>query len=60
MVDQTDDILSKAKSGINKSLQRVAKKKFAENPKVLCCKIKHLIVSGSSILKSPGCVGKSV
>ena len=34
VVDQTDDILSKAQSGINKSLQRVAKKKFAENPKV--------------------------
>ena len=34
MVDQTDDILSKAKGGINKSLQRIAKKKFAENPKV--------------------------
>ena len=36
VVDQTDDILSKAQSGINKSLQRVAKKKFAENPKVIC------------------------
>lgn len=33
MVDQTDDILSKAKAGIGKSLQRVVKKKFAENPK---------------------------
>ena len=44
MVDQTDDILSKAKAGINKSLQRVVKKKFAENPKV-CLILLHVTVA---------------
>lgn len=34
MVDQTDDILGKSKASIQKSLQRVVKKKFAEDPKV--------------------------
>ncbi|XP_014448635.1 hydroxyacyl-coenzyme A dehydrogenase, mitochondrial [Tupaia chinensis] len=33
MVDQTEDILAKAKKGIEESLRKVAKKKFAENPK---------------------------
>ncbi|VDI21730.1 3-hydroxyacyl-CoA dehydrogenase [Mytilus galloprovincialis] len=33
MVDQTDDILGKSKASIQKSLQRVVKKKFAEDPK---------------------------
>ncbi|KAL3876954.1 hypothetical protein ACJMK2_034731 [Sinanodonta woodiana] len=33
MVDQTDDILSKSKANIEKSLQRVVKKKYADNPK---------------------------
>lgn len=33
LVDQTDDILRKSKASIEKSLQRVAKKKFAEKPK---------------------------
>jgi len=34
MVDQTDDILTKSKANIQKSLQRVAKKKFADDVKV--------------------------
>lgn len=34
MVDQTDDILNKSKASIQKSLQRVIKKKFADDPKV--------------------------
>lgn len=34
LVDQTDDILAKSKKGIEDSLKRMAKKKFAENPKV--------------------------
>ncbi|XP_036887805.1 hydroxyacyl-coenzyme A dehydrogenase, mitochondrial [Sturnira hondurensis] len=33
LVDQTEDILAKAKKGIEESLRRIAKKKFAENPK---------------------------
>ncbi|XP_041362773.1 hydroxyacyl-coenzyme A dehydrogenase, mitochondrial-like [Gigantopelta aegis] len=33
LVDQTDDILSKSVGSIKKSLQRVAKKKFADDPK---------------------------
>ncbi|XP_050391069.1 hydroxyacyl-coenzyme A dehydrogenase, mitochondrial [Patella vulgata] len=33
LVDQTDDILSKSMANMNKSLQRVAKKKFADDPK---------------------------
>uniref|UniRef100_A0A8C0RT13 3-hydroxyacyl-CoA dehydrogenase NAD binding domain-containing protein n=1 Tax=Canis lupus familiaris TaxID=9615 RepID=A0A8C0RT13_CANLF len=33
LVDQTEDILAKSKKGIEESLRRVAKKKFAENPK---------------------------
>ncbi|XP_020857033.1 hydroxyacyl-coenzyme A dehydrogenase, mitochondrial [Phascolarctos cinereus] len=32
LVDQTDEILAKSKKGIEESLRRVAKKKFAENP----------------------------
>jgi len=32
LVDQSADILAKSKAGIEKSLQRVVKKKFAENP----------------------------
>ncbi|XP_036619205.1 hydroxyacyl-coenzyme A dehydrogenase, mitochondrial [Trichosurus vulpecula] len=32
LVDQTDEILAKSKKGIEENLQRVAKKKFAENP----------------------------
>lgn len=35
LVDQTDDILKKSHSNIEKSLQRVVKKKYAENPKVM-------------------------
>lgn len=34
MVDQTDDILSKSKAAIQKSLGRVAKKKFADDGEV--------------------------
>lgn len=34
IVDQTEDILTKSKASIHKSLQRVAKKKFADDPKV--------------------------
>ena len=34
IVDTSEDILKKSKANIEKSLQRVAKKKFAENPKV--------------------------
>ncbi|XP_021540184.1 hydroxyacyl-coenzyme A dehydrogenase, mitochondrial [Neomonachus schauinslandi] len=33
LVDQTEDILAKSKRGIEESLRKVAKKKFAENPK---------------------------
>uniref|UniRef100_A0A9L0RJK7 Hydroxyacyl-coenzyme A dehydrogenase, mitochondrial n=1 Tax=Equus caballus TaxID=9796 RepID=A0A9L0RJK7_HORSE len=33
LVDQTEDILAKSRKGIEESLRRVAKKKFAENPK---------------------------
>ncbi|XP_060592406.1 hydroxyacyl-coenzyme A dehydrogenase, mitochondrial-like [Ruditapes philippinarum] len=33
IVDTSEDILKKSKASIEKSLQRVAKKKFAENPK---------------------------
>lgn len=33
LVDQSEDILAKSKKGIEESLRRVAKKKFAENPK---------------------------
>lgn len=33
LVDQAEDILAKSKKGIEESLRRVAKKKFAENPK---------------------------
>uniref|UniRef100_A0A5F9DJF3 Hydroxyacyl-coenzyme A dehydrogenase, mitochondrial n=1 Tax=Oryctolagus cuniculus TaxID=9986 RepID=A0A5F9DJF3_RABIT len=33
LVDQTDEILAKSKKGIEESLRKVAKKKFAENPK---------------------------
>lgn len=33
LVDQTEDILAKSKKGIEESLRRVAKKKFAEDPK---------------------------
>ncbi|XP_074128962.1 hydroxyacyl-coenzyme A dehydrogenase, mitochondrial [Sminthopsis crassicaudata] len=32
LVDQSDEILAKSKKGIEGNLQRVAKKKFAENP----------------------------
>ena len=35
MVDQSDEILGKSKASIQKSLQRVVKKKFADDPKVL-------------------------
>lgn len=35
MVDQSDEILGKSKASILKSLQRVVKKKFADDPKVL-------------------------
>uniref|UniRef100_A0A9L0KC19 3-hydroxyacyl-CoA dehydrogenase n=1 Tax=Equus asinus TaxID=9793 RepID=A0A9L0KC19_EQUAS len=35
LVDQTEDILAKSRKGIEESLRRVAKKKFAENPKVI-------------------------
>jgi hypothetical protein len=34
MVDQNNSILGKSTSNIQKSLERVAKKKFAENPEV--------------------------
>lgn len=34
LVDQTEDILAKSRKGIEDSLRKVAKKKFAENPKV--------------------------
>ena len=34
MVDQTDDILAKSKAAIQKSLGRVAKKKFADDGEV--------------------------
>ncbi|KAM5337333.1 hydroxyacyl-coenzyme A dehydrogenase, mitochondrial [Glossophaga mutica] len=33
LVDQTEDILAKSKKGIEESLRRIAKKKFAEDPK---------------------------
>nr|XP_004671488.1 hydroxyacyl-coenzyme A dehydrogenase, mitochondrial [Jaculus jaculus] len=33
LVDQTEDILAKSKKGIEDSLRRIVKKKFAENPK---------------------------
>lgn len=33
LVDQTEDLLAKSKKGIEESLKKVAKKKFAENPK---------------------------
>uniref|UniRef100_A0A8C6CLC3 3-hydroxyacyl-CoA dehydrogenase NAD binding domain-containing protein n=1 Tax=Moschus moschiferus TaxID=68415 RepID=A0A8C6CLC3_MOSMO len=33
LVDQTEDILAKSRKGIEESLQKVTKKKFAENPK---------------------------
>uniref|UniRef100_A0A8C8ZE82 Hydroxyacyl-coenzyme A dehydrogenase, mitochondrial n=1 Tax=Prolemur simus TaxID=1328070 RepID=A0A8C8ZE82_PROSS len=33
LVDQTEDILAKSRRGIEESLRRMAKKKFAENPK---------------------------
>uniref|UniRef100_A0A8C9K0T1 3-hydroxyacyl-CoA dehydrogenase n=1 Tax=Panthera tigris altaica TaxID=74533 RepID=A0A8C9K0T1_PANTA len=33
LVDQTEDILAKSRKGIEESLRKVAKKKFAENPK---------------------------
>ncbi|KAL0594451.1 Hydroxyacyl-coenzyme A dehydrogenase, mitochondrial [Plecturocebus cupreus] len=33
LVDQTEDILAKSKKGIEESLRKVAKKKFAEDPK---------------------------
>ena len=33
LVDQTEDILEKSRKGIEESLRKVAKKKFAENPK---------------------------
>nr|XP_012621707.1 hydroxyacyl-coenzyme A dehydrogenase, mitochondrial isoform X2 [Microcebus murinus] len=33
LVDQTEDILAKSRQGIEDSLRKVAKKKFAENPK---------------------------
>ena len=35
LVDQTEDILAKSRKGIEESLRKVAKKKFAENPKVI-------------------------
>jgi hypothetical protein len=35
LVDQTEDILAKSRKGIEDSLRKVAKKKFAENPKVI-------------------------
>lgn len=34
IVDQNEDILKKSSSSIEKSLQRVAKKKHADNPQV--------------------------
>lgn len=34
LVDQTEDLLAKSKKGIEESLRKVAKKKFAENPQV--------------------------
>ena len=34
MVDVSEELLNKSKSSIEKSLQRVAKKKFADNPQV--------------------------
>lgn len=37
LVDQTEDILEKSRKGIEESLRKVAKKKFAENPKVISC-----------------------
>lgn len=37
LVDQTEDLLAKSKKGIEESLRKVAKKKFAENPKVMFC-----------------------
>ena len=37
LVDQTEDILAKSRKGIEESLRKVAKKKFAENPKVIFC-----------------------
>ncbi|XP_021564785.1 hydroxyacyl-coenzyme A dehydrogenase, mitochondrial isoform X1 [Carlito syrichta] len=33
LVDQSEDILAKSKKGIEESLRKVSKKKFAENPK---------------------------
>ena len=38
LVDQTEDILAKSRKGIEESLRKVAKKKFAENPKVISCR----------------------
>nr|KAF6500315.1 hydroxyacyl-CoA dehydrogenase [Molossus molossus] len=32
LVDQAEDILAKSKKGIEESLKKIAKKKFAENP----------------------------
>ena len=34
LVDMNDDILKKSSANIKKSLERVAKKKFADNPQV--------------------------
>lgn len=35
LVDQSDEILKKSTKGIEESLKRVTKKKFAEKPEVL-------------------------
>ena len=39
MVDQNDDILAKSKAAIQKSLGRVAKKKFADDGEVRVLKL---------------------
>lgn len=35
LVDQTDDILKASKKGIEDSLKKLAKRKFADNPEVI-------------------------
>jgi hypothetical protein len=37
MVDVSDDVLQKSKNNISKSLQRVVKKQFADDQKVIQC-----------------------
>ncbi len=45
MVDTSDEILQKSQARIQKSLARVAKKKFAEKPEVCIRRIKTSVLN---------------